>query len=70
MDPPPLLHDRAFCMIVAPKSTLRNESGGVVECLHFLSYLYPDRGRAKKLSAWDAKRVEKICPLYKKILTL
>lgn len=44
MDPPPLLHDRAFCMIVAPKSTLRNESGGVVECLHFLSYLYPDRG--------------------------
>lgn len=44
MDPPPLLHDRAFCMIVAPKSTLRNESGGVGECLHFLSYLYPDRG--------------------------
>lgn len=59
MDPPPLLHDRAFCMIVAPKPTLRNESGGVVECLHFLSYLYPDRGARRNFRHGTQKELKK-----------
>ena len=67
---PPLLHDRAFCMIVAPKSALRNESDGVGECLHFLSYLYPDRGARRNFRHGTQKELKKFVPYTKKILTL
>ena len=57
-------------MIVAPKSTLRNESGRVGECLHFLSYLYPDRGVQRNFWHGTQKELKKFVPYTKKILTL